>query len=220
LLRDAGPPEHVGELRLADVADPRAKWPMKSEPYVFLSQTGRDGSKEEIARPTSWFLSTVCGVDSFLDALDINPGYDKTREVMQPAYECTHALVILSPKYRTRPYCIQELNTFMKRNQQEEDFRILPVLWKLENVDGYHKDVDQLAWISNAEYKDYPVDFLLVVLWPALLRVFGGPPLNSGELEEKLFEYIQGHRGGASRISPLFERFAKYYDGRRQWLFA
>jgi hypothetical protein len=209
LLLKSGKSKHVGELWQAGVEDPRAKWPVKSNNFVFISQTGRDGSKEEIARPTSWFLNSICDVKTFLDATDINPGCDKTSEVMQPAYQCSHALVIVSPKYRTRQFCVQELNTFMKRRQREPNFRVIPVLWRIDNIDGYHREVDELTWIADGHHNT-PESFLLNVLWPKLLQVFERPKLSYMELKQELVHYIKEHFG-VGDMPFCFQRFLRDY---------
>jgi GTPase SAR1 family protein len=209
LLLESGKSEHVGELWQAGLEEPQAKWPVKINNFVFISQTGRDGSKEEIARPTSWFLNSICDVKTFLDATDINPGHDKTSEVMQPAYQCTHALVIISPKYCTRRFCVQELNTFMKRRQREPNFRVIPVLWRIDNVDGYHREVDELAWIADGRHNT-PESFLLNVLWPKLLHVFDRPKLSYMELKQELVKYIKEHFG-VGDMPFCFQRFLRDY---------
>ena len=108
----------------------------RDKPYVFLSYTGRDGVKESLARPTQWFLRHVLGVDCFLDdGGDIRPGQDKMEFVVLPAYQCTHALLIFSPRFRTRHFCVMGVNTFLGRWQRKDGLQISPALWGVDNVD-------------------------------------------------------------------------------------
>jgi hypothetical protein len=209
LLLESGKSKHVGELWQVGLEEPQAKWPVKSNNFVFISQTGRDGSKEEIARPTSWFLNSICDVKTFLDATDINPGREKTSEVMQPAYQCTHALVIISPKYRTRQFCVQELNTFMKCRHREPNFCVIPVLWRIDNVRGYHREMDELAWIVDRGHNT-PESFLLNVLWPKLLHIFDGPKLSYMQLKQELVHYIKEYLG-VGDMPFCFQRFFHDY---------
>ena len=128
---------------------------------------------------------------------------------MQPAYQCTHALVIISPKYRTRQFCVQELNTFMKRRQMDPNFCVIPVLWRIDNVDGYHREVDELAWIVDRGHNT-PESFLLNVLWPKLLQVFEKPKLSYMELKQELVPLYKGTLW-IGDMPFCFQRFLRDY---------
>jgi len=191
----------VGELSLDTVDNPRQKWPMSKVPYIFLSHTGRDGVKEEIARPTYWFLTKILGVRAFLDDLSLLPGDKVTEALMPRAYECSHALVILSPKFRERKFCVRELNTFMARRRVNDGIRVLPALWLIENVDGYHSDVDDIIWIGNRGIKSC-VKYLVEILWPALIVEFAGPTMTRQQLKDHLVDYVKEQTGRTHAIPP------------------
>jgi len=125
LLNRAGWEEDVGELTHRQIPAPSVSFPRSPTYYVFLSHTGRDGVKEDIARPTHWFLQNVLNIDAFLDDEDAIWSDGKMRALIEHAYRCTHALVILSPSFRQQRYCIMELNTFMSRS----DVHVMPALW-------------------------------------------------------------------------------------------
>jgi len=199
----------VGELSLDSIDNPERLWPMSDDPYIFLSHTGRDDVKEEIARPTYWFLTKVLRVKAFLDDLSLSPG-EKVMEALLPhAYKCTSALVILSPTFREREFCVRELNTFMARWRRKDGIRVLPALWLMKNVDGYHPDVDGLIWIGNQGTK-YCVKYMLQILWPKLVREFDRPEMSRTQLKEHLVEYVKLHRGGIHAIPPDLEDIANY----------
>jgi len=199
--------EDVGELWLDNVADPRQEWPMSEVPYFFLSHTGRDGVKEEIAHPTYWFLKRILGVEAFLDDSDAIRGNTVMEALVPPSYECTHALVIVSPTFRQRSCCVRELNTFMARWRRRDGIRVIPALWLLNNLDGYHPDVDDLIRIGNGGTR-YCVSYLVKNLWPELVRMLGRPAIATELLEEYLVEYVKFHTGTRDIPADL-ETFAK-----------
>jgi len=63
---------------------------MSKIPYFFLSDTGQDDVKKEIARPTYWFLKKILGVEAFLDQLSAIPGRLKIEALMPPASTSAH----------------------------------------------------------------------------------------------------------------------------------
>lgn len=73
---------------------------MGENALVFISHTGRDGVKEELARPTSWFLTEILEIETFLDDGGMQWGQDKMQALARAAYQCTHALVLFSPSFR------------------------------------------------------------------------------------------------------------------------
>jgi WD40 repeat protein len=170
LLPD-GDDESVGVLDVDDLdTPPEEEWPMSEEPYVFISHTGKDNVKELVARPVHFFLEKVLKVKAFLDDGSVLAGTDTTEVLAANAYRCTHALVVFSPSYRTRRFCVKELNTFMKRRSKGDGIRIIPTLWGVSNLNDYHSDVSNLAWVACTS--TYIVDFLVQTLWPELLKVF------------------------------------------------
>jgi len=207
LLPDSKTEKRIGKLSLKYVDNPEQKWPMSDKPFVFLSQTGRDGVKEDIARPTYWFLTEILQVGAFLDEQTMPRGSSKIEALIGPAYTSTHALVVLSPLYRTREYCVLELNTFMGRLRKGDGLKVIPALWKMNNVEGYHKAVDDLTWIVH-EGSPGPVDYMVQTLWPALVRELHRPEMTRHTFEEHLLEYIKTHRGRAYAIPASFEVFA------------
>jgi hypothetical protein len=180
-----GDDESVGELEVDDLATPpEEEWPMSKESYVFISHTGKDNVKELIARPVHFFLEKVVKVKAFLDDGSIRAGTDKTEVLAAAAYRCTHALVVFSPSYRSRRFCVKELNTFMKRHSQRDGIRIIPTLWGVSDLNDYHADVSELAWVACTSTSI--VDFLVQFLWPELLNVFDRAALDKQVLEGHL----------------------------------
>jgi hypothetical protein len=97
----------------------------------------------------------------------------------------------------------------MKRRQREPNFRVIPVLWRIDNVDGYHREVDELTWIADGHHNT-PESFLLNVLWPKLLQVFDRPKLSYMELKQELVRYINEHFG-VGDMPFCFQRFLRDY---------
>jgi hypothetical protein len=208
-----GDDKSVGELQVDDLeTPPEEEWPMSKEPYVFISHTGRDNVKELIARPVRFFLEKVVKVKAFLDDGSIRAGTNTTEVLAAEAYRCTHALVVFSPSYRTRPFCVKELNTFMKRHSQRDGIRIIPTLWGVSNLNDYHADVSNLAWVACTS--TYIVDFLVQFLWPELLNVFDRAALDKQVLEGHLCDYVETIRGGKTVVPQELESF--YAQNRRQ----
>ena len=129
LLRPDNTPEDVGELTLDSVDNPSQEWPMSTDRFsIFVSHTGQDGAKEEIARPTHWLLTKKLGAEAFLDDENATPGDGTVKVLIEPAYKCSHAVVIISPSFRKRRCCVQELNTFMARRRRGDGICVIPVL--------------------------------------------------------------------------------------------
>ena len=166
---------------------------MRSNYHVFISHTGFDDVKDIIARPTRWFLKRVLQIDVFLDDEDIRCFQDITSQLAAHAYECTHALVILSPSFQSRKFCVKELNTFMSRLRQDDGIRILPVLWNVRNLDAYHPKVQNLAWIENTSGCS-AADFMVEKLWPSLLAELSSLTLTEDQLASHLCQYIEAMR--------------------------
>lgn len=209
LRLEDGNEAEVGDLaREAGISNPQEKWPTSEKPYVFLSHTGKDSVKDEIARPTHWFLTRICGVKAFLDDVDASPGIEKTLAMLEPAYRCTHAIVLLSDKYRSRKYCVQELNTFILRYRQEPrtKFRIIPALWRLENSQGYAEVLHELITIRVDSHSSAS-RFMIDTLWPKLLGVLKQDIMDPEALQEHLVNYVQEHRGRKWAIPMCLESF-------------
>ena len=217
-LNEDGRDVPVGDLaREAGVSNPRSKWNVDTEPYVFLSHTGKDNVKEEIARPTHWFLTNHCAVKAFLDDSSTQPGMEKSLALLEPAYRCTHALVLLSPTFRSRRYCVQELNTFVSRFQQETDgsFHLIPALWMLSNTRGYADFMHELIWLKDSE-NAAAGDYMVFSLWPRLRKELGLEPMHELALEEMLVKYENTHRGQKRAIPACLESFVNGSDIPRE----
>lgn len=176
-------------------------------PYIFISHTGRDDVKEKLARPTNWFLQML-GKRTFFDDGGLQGGSKwgdpKVAAVAKPCFECTHALVILSPRFREQKYCVMELNTFMYRLQDEESFRFLPALWLLQDAKDYHSKVDNRVRIRNNT--ENPVEFMLHTLWPRILHELGEPMMPFDELESHFRNYVEDStQCGASGLPEAFK---------------
>ena len=201
VLREGGKEEDVGDLLPENL-------PISSTPLVFLSCTDRDAVKGEIARPTHWFLTSILEVEAFLDEYDTEAGSPVVEALVRPANTCTHALVILSPSFRKREFCVRELNTFMARLRSKDGISIIPALWLTENVEGYHRDVDKLIWVGDKETRD-PATYMVHTLWPVLVRQLGGTEIGTELLEKRLVQYVQSQRGLTCSIPSSLERFAR-----------
>lgn len=77
----------------------------RQRPYVFICCTARDGSLAYFARPSYWLLTQSLGVEAFLDEASVQVGASKDDAFAGPLYECTHALLILSPSFQSRKFC-------------------------------------------------------------------------------------------------------------------
>lgn len=168
---------YVGELRETDPINGTLPWlrNMNKEKLVFLSHSGQDDEsvgnvKLEIAEPTHWFLKKIIGVKAFLDKKDVTIGTDKQEAISKVAYQCTHAIVFLSPAFRTREYCVKELNTFMARRGRGERLKIFPALWRMENLDGYSDEVKEIVWLNGDTSSS--VRYIVDYLWPQLAKLF------------------------------------------------
>ena len=205
---------HVGELSLPGVEHPHKEWPMDRKALVFLSHTSADDMKEKIARPTYWFLKNKLHINAFLDAEDCSPGEDKKRFVMSYAYRCTHALVIISPHFRSRPYCVMELNTFMTRYRKKDGLQIIPVLFGIDHLKEYHPAVRQLIWIRSGQEMN-EAEYMAEVVWPQLCKKF--PVRNAKKIDctQCLCEYVETTRGGANEIPNVLVRFCEKNKDRK-----
>lgn len=93
----------------------------------------------------------------------------------------------------------------------------MPVLWNIENTEGYHSKLKDLIWIKNNGL-DYAVDFLVLTLWPALLKEFGSAKSKTGNgattertaLEGHLCRYVEVF-GGDKNVPKSFFNFSARY---------
>ena len=149
---------------------------------MFLSHTGRDGAKDILARPTKWFLEEVCKVKAFLDDGDTKWGDDVYDTVGKAAYKCTHALVLLSSSFRTRRYCVLELNSFLhcRRTEGTRSFCLLPALWdtRMENTNIGDNRLNLQGIVHIRHDTNNPACYLLETLWPRLVRKLGQPEIQ------------------------------------------
>lgn len=206
LLRKDGTVKHVGKLCVPGIANPMEAWPMSSKPYVFISHTGQDGVKPLLAGPTYWFLKHILGVDAFVDNRSMNAGDKIVATLAEALYRCTHALVFCSPSYLKRKVCVQELNTLMDRVRLGDRICVMPALWKIFNLDGYHSDVRDLVWIPHEPLDE--IDYITRTLWPKLANVLTPSRRFDGgarQFEEYLLAYIDAHDRS---MPPKFIEFA------------
>lgn len=159
---------HVGELQHSAYPDPQGafSWSNCKETYVFLSNRGPD-SKEVLARPIHFFLQEKLGLRVFLDDPSIPFSADKHEELLKAAHECTHAVVLLTPRFRESEYCVQELNTLLGRHLQG-NCKLLVVLWGIDDVDGYAPAINDLRYFRNTTSSTDPAVFLVEALLPHL----------------------------------------------------
>lgn len=211
LLLPGGKTRPVGELAHEDVGDPERF--MSDTDYVFLSHTGKDGVKDEIARPTYWFLTAVLGVQAFLDEQSPDWGSHITEAVGKAAYRCTHAVVILSPTFREREYCVLELNTFMRRWRNKDGIQVLPILHGIRDVKGYHAEVNNLIR-KGSQAMQSGADCMVDDLWPALLRKLKRPAMTKDQLEELLAEYVDKNAGHCQIPACIFSRTSRQRSRR------
>ena len=58
---------------------------------------------------------------------------DVASAIAKPAYQCTHAIIIITPSFRSREYPVRELNTFMERTVDPNDpFESTVILWNVD----------------------------------------------------------------------------------------
>lgn len=183
----------------------------RDDKFVFISHTGRDRVKDLIAGPTFWFLTNVLKVSAFVDNRSIAAGKVVIEELAEAAQKCTHALIILSPNFRKRKYCVMELNTFMRRHQDEDGICVVPALWKRFDLDDFPDDVRGLAWIQHDPLDE--ADYITQTLWPNLARRLGcnqkigqDPYLN----EEYLLSYIDCHRSVPAPLVAFAKRHYRF----------
>ena len=168
---------------------------------VFLSQSNRDKARDNISAPTYWFLTEKLQIRTFLDLWDNDPGMTNEAMLFQAAHQCSYALVVLSPSFRRRPFCVKELNTFMKRWWEDNPrtssaIRVIPILWNLTDTTGYCPALGELSWVSSSPGEG-AATFLTETLWPDLARkVFkmqGHETYAASYFEDCLLEYIEKH---------------------------
>lgn len=174
-------------------------------PHIFISHPGFGewGIKEELARPTYWFLTEKLGLKVFLDDEFSKDGSSRDKWgselidfLAKPAYWCTHALVLLTPGFRKRKACCKELNTFMhrhrnQREKKEPNIRVLVALWKMEDTTGYSGDVGRLVFVKYET--QFVVYYMLNMLWPRLLESLRKPPISRQDLQSHFLEYVGTH---------------------------
>jgi hypothetical protein len=178
----------------------------REEPSIFISHAGID-SRECIARPTHWFLVNCLEIETFFDEHDMIWGDKIDQSLGELAYGCTDALVILSPNFRRKKYCVSELNTFVfRRDINEDGIVVLPVLWKLEELSGYSVAISKSVWVKGGS--DDPALFLTQTLWPHLTKRF--KKFHAGGWLKKLF---------AGRKQINFDKcLAQYVESNREAL--
>lgn len=200
------------------IQDTIDRYPCSQTPFVFFSQTNTDKARELIARPTYWFLQNVLRVEAFLDERDSAMGKDKHEVMLKNAFHCTHAVVILSPTFREREFCVKELNTFMYRMfQLQHDITIIPCLWggvkKEELQTSYAKKVADLIRLEQDEDDNDEADFLIYHLWPKLIKIFPQhAPQTTGELEDCLLTFWKTVEQTKGKIPNRFKYFVKYKE--------
>lgn len=161
--------------------------------------------------PTSWFLRNklkVNHVHVFLDQEDMELGHTQKIELMAAAHECTVALVLLSPGFRSRKCCVQELNSFMERRKHGA-LEVLPVLWQMKenHLTGYHEDVQKIIWLESVE-TDGEISFLLHRLWPKLSDKFGRK-FSDRQRQNFLVEYVKEHQHEPETVTPGMSNFLR-----------
>lgn len=177
--------------------------------YFFIAHYGAE-SKEEIARPTHWFLQNYLGVEVFMDDAMMEVGGDQRLLLLRPAFECGHALVILSPSFRRSKSCVMELNSFMERWERRDGIKIIPALWKIHNVEGYCPELDNIVWLRNRAQANEAADYMITTLWSAILSAIPAQfrrKYTSFQLECCLAKYVRKHRTKVS-IPMSLERLA------------
>ena len=154
------------------------------------------GSKREcIARPTHWFLKKCLEMETFMDDRDMIWGVKIDQSLGELAYGCTDALVILSPNFRRKKYCVSELNTFiLRRDILKDGIVLLPILWKLEELEGYSVAISKSVWVKGGS--DDPALFLTETLWPHLTERFKKFHAGSGRInfDRCLARYVKENR--------------------------
>jgi hypothetical protein len=203
---EGGGEREVGVLAVKGVSDPSILWPVdvSKGPLVFLSHRGPE-TKEGIVRPTNWFLREKMDVRTFFDESSMVPGHEKMLSLTQAAHSCSHALVLLTPDFRTSEYCVMELNTFMMRRDRGT-CKIIPALWNMGTIkgEGYAPGLNDINWLKQEPRDDFPT-YLTERLWPFLLQELGKTVRNPLNLRECLIQYVKENRGNKA-IPPSLER--------------
>jgi hypothetical protein len=172
------------------------------KPFFFIAHYGKE-SKEEIARPTYWFLKHYVKLDVFMDDEELPVGADRDLLLLQRAYECTHALILLTPSFRKSGPCVRELNTFMDRWDRRDGIMLIPALWRIDDVAGYCRPLDSIVWLRNRPNAMDAAAYMIDTLWPAILQTI--PNYNNNmpdfarrssklRLERILAKYVREHR--------------------------
>lgn len=181
-------------------------------PLLFVSHRGPD-TKDAIARPTQWFVSKCLKIPTFFDDESLQAGDPKMPQLVDAAYKCTHALVLLSRTFIQSRYCVQELNTFMARRYDNPDnIRVMLALWNIDSLDLYSESLDELVYLRNRTRTNNPAEYMMETLFPYLSKVL---PHEQGAfsrdmLERCLVEYVERNRGETEKSIPsALERFVK-----------
>lgn len=215
LLLQDGREKNIGEL--FDSGEERL-FSMDKEPHpsVFLCHRGPD-SKEEIVRPTAWFLRNVLGVDTFIDEDTVVVGQNVEDTLIAAAYSSTHAVVILSPTFRQSKWCVKELNTLLKRRQQGEAI-VLPALWQMDSLSGYDNYLNEIIPLRVPTSE--PADrYLVNYLWPHLIQSLNLD--TSIPTREALNQYIREQQHGSGSVpvslglSPIEMERRKEEQGKK-----
>jgi len=64
----------------------------------------------------------------------------------------------------------------------------------MKNVDGYHRNVDDIIWIGNRGIKSC-VKYLVEILWPALIVEDSGPTMTRQQLRDHLVDDVTEQTG-------------------------
>lgn len=192
------------EMEVGHFAKPAFAEQQQQRPFVFICHCGRDNSKELFARPVYWLLTQSLGISAFLDDWSIGFGEHKEDAMARALYECNSALVILSPSFRSRQFCVKELNTLMHRQKVDDGVKILPVLWQMDNVKDYNPALANLIYAVGKTSN--PVYFLLDTLWPKLIQALG-LETRSRKMIEQLLTYISIQSGSGGGVPADFIRF-------------
>lgn len=105
---------------------------------------------------TSHFLRRTLDVDVFFDKHDMVAGGNKHFTLMKNAYECTHALVVLSPAYRKSEWCVMELNTFMSRRKKQDGLKLYIKMWNVDNVRSYAPRLNDVTRLGDDSCSRWP----------------------------------------------------------------
>ena len=172
------------------------------------------GIKELIARPTHWFVKSVLELEAFLDDEDAE-GFVHSA-IAKPAYQCTHAVIIITPSFRNRKYPVLELNTFMERTVDPNDpFEPTIIFWNIEDeaIREFAPVLNQYIFKKSSRDQTTVGDFLVSRLWPYLTkRLRGlGNEMTRQQLEGKLAEYVREHENCCPPVPSCIRDHVGYY---------